>query len=375
MESLVPYRPLILHPMASNSIGSIFKVSSFGESHGRGVGVLMDGVPAGIIVDVDFINQALQRRRPGQSNITTQRNESDRFQILSGIFDNKTLGSPVCIWIPNEDPASGDYEELKDVYRPGHADYTYDTKYGFRDYRGGGRSSARVTAGWVAAGALAELALKQLIPNVSIVAWVQQIHSINADLTSFPADRSAVDINTVRCPDPKAASTMEAAILSAKEEGDSLGGVIRCNIKNAPAGLGEPVFDKLSARLAQAMMSVNAVKGFYIGENPSEMKGSDMNDNFISTDGNIATETNHSAGIQGGISNGMPIHFDVIFKPTSTIRKKQNTVDKYGNHIALSVEGRHDPCVLPRAVPIVEAMTAITLLDMVLLDRVSRINL
>ncbi|MEK0422053.1 MAG: hypothetical protein RLZZ161_1904 [Bacteroidota bacterium] len=361
--------------MASNSIGSIFRVSSFGESHGKGVGVLLDGVPAGIVVDETFIKYALQRRRPGQSAVTTQRNEKDNFLILSGVYENKTLGSPVCIWIPNEDHNSADYESLKDIYRPGHADYTYDAKYGFRDYRGGGRSSARVTAGWVAAGALAELALKQLLPGITIVAWVKQIHTISADETLFPADRNSLDINAVRCPDLNAAIAMESAILAAKEEGESLGGIIRCIIKNVPAGLGEPVFDKLTARLAQAMMSINAVKGFNIGDNPAVMKGSEMNDVFISTDGNIATATNQSAGIQGGISNGMPIHFDVVFKPTSTIHKPQKTIDTQGNELLLTAEGRHDPCVLPRAVPIVEAMTAITLLDMVLLSRVSRIDL
>lgn len=361
--------------MASNSIGSIFKVSSFGESHGKGVGVLLDGVPAGIVVDETFIKYALQRRRPGQSAVTTQRDEKDNFLILSGVYENKTLGSPICIWIPNEDHNSSDYESLKDIYRPGHADFTYDAKYGFRDYRGGGRSSARVTAGWVAAGALAELALKQLIPRIDIVAWVKQIHTISADETLFPADRTSVDINAIRCPDQNAANAMESAILAAKEEGDSLGGIIRCMIQNVPAGLGEPVFDKLTARLAQAMMSINAVKGFFMGDDPSKKKGSEINDDFISTDGNIATATNQSAGIQGGISNGMPILFDVVFKPTSTIRKPQKTIDTGGNETILTAEGRHDPCVLPRAVPIVEAMAAITLLDMVLLNRLSRIDL
>lgn len=361
--------------MASNSIGSIFKVSSFGESHGKGVGVLLDGVPAGILIDNHFISIALRRRRPGQSKITTERKELDEFQILSGVFENKTLGSPICIWIPNTDQQSADYEHLKSVYRPGHADFTYDTKYGFRDYRGGGRSSARITAGWVAAGALAELALKQLYPKINIVAWTKQIHNITANPTITPKNRDQVEINIVRCPDAQAASMMESAILIAKNEGDSLGGVIGCLIENLPAGLGEPVFDKLSARLAQTMMSINAVKGFHLGDNHAALKGSEMNDVFISKEEEIITATNHSAGIQGGISNGMPIIFDVFFKPTSTIRKTQQTVDKDGNNVVLSAEGRHDPCVLPRAVPIVEAMAAITLLDLILLDRVSRINL
>lgn len=375
MGTLVPYRPLILQHMASNSIGNIFKVSSFGESHGKGIGVLIDGVPAGIVVDETFIRSALQRRRPGQSALTTQRNENDQFKILSGVFENKTLGSPVCIWIPNEDHNPADYADLKNIYRPGHADYTHDAKYGFRDYRGGGRSSARITAGWVAAGALAELALKQTYPDISIIAWVKQIHQIKADTTLLPTDRKAVDINAVRCPDSTAAAAMEIAILDAKKEGDSLGGVIRCNIKNAPAGLGEPVFEKLTARLAQSMMSINAVKGFSMGENPSELKGSEMNDAFIAFNDRIATATNHSAGIQGGISNGMPIYFDVVFKPTSTIRKTQQTLTTEGKAMELSAEGRHDPCVLPRAVPIVEAMASITLLDMVLMNRLSRIDL
>ncbi len=361
--------------MASNSIGSIFKVSSFGESHGKGVGVLLDGVPSGILVDESFITYALQRRRPGQSAITTERKEQDEFEILSGVFESKTLGSPICIWIPNTDQQSADYDNLKNIYRPGHADFTYDAKYGFRDYRGGGRSSARITAGWVAAGALAELALKQLYSDINIVAWVKQIHTISSSPSVIPKKRDQVDINIVRCPDAQAAALMESAILSAKNEGDSLGGVICCNIENLPAGLGEPVFDKLSARLAHALMSINAVKGFNMGSNPAELKGSEMNDAFISENGEIVTESNHSAGIQGGISNGMPICFDVMFKPTSTIRKKQKTVDTDGNETVLSAEGRHDPCILPRAVPIVEAMVALTLLDMVLLNRVSRINL
>lgn len=361
--------------MASNSIGSIFKVSSFGESHGKGIGILLDGVPSGILVDESFINDALQRRRPGQSAITTERKEQDEFQILSGVFENKTLGSPVCIWIPNTDQQPADYEHLKSIYRPGHADFTYDAKYGFRDYRGGGRSSARITAGWVAAGSLAELALKQLYPDINIVAWVKQIHTIASNPSVIPQNREQVDINIVRCPDAQAAALMESAILTAKNEGDSLGGVISCNIENLPTGLGEPVFDKLSARLAQTMMSINAVKGLHIGDNPVVLKGSEMNDSFISGGEKITTATNNSAGIQGGISNGMPVFFDVFFKPTSTIRKTQKTVDGNGNVRELSAEGRHDPCVLPRAVPIVEAMAAITLFDMVLLDRVSRINL
>ncbi len=361
--------------MASNTIGSIFKVSSFGESHGKGVGVLLDGVPAGILVNESIISHALRRRRPGQSAITTERTETEEFQILSGVFESKTLGSPICIWIPNTDQKSADYDNLKNIYRPGHADFTHDAKYGFRDHRGGGRSSARITAGWVAAGALAEIALKQLYPNINIVAWVKQIHAITSNPSIIPNNRNQVDINIVRCPDAQAAAHMESAILTAKNEGDSLGGVICCNIENLPVGLGEPVFDKLSARLAQAIMSINAVKGFNMGNNPTELKGSEMNDAFISKNGETATISNHSAGIQGGISNGMPIYFDVIFKPTSTIRKIQKTVDKDGNDTVLSAEGRHDPCVLPRAVPIVEAMVALTLLDMVLLNRVSRINL
>lgn len=361
--------------MASNTIGNIFKVSSFGESHGKGIGVLIDGVPAGIVVDENFISTALQRRRPGQSNITTPRDEKDQFQILSGVYENKTLGSPVCIWIPNEDSNPTDYDLLKDIYRPGHADFTYDAKYGLRDHRGGGRSSARITAGWVAAGALAELALKQIITDIHILAWVKQIHQISADTSIIPTTRQQLDKNAVRCPDPIAAEMMEAAILNAKNEGDSLGGTIICRIENYPAGMGEPVFNKLSARLALAMTSINAVKGFHMGDDASLLKGSEMNDAFVTVDEKIMTTTNHSAGIQGGISNGMPIWFDVSFKPTSTIKKSQKTIDRHGNETTINVEGRHDPCVLPRAVPIVEAMAAITLLDLILLDRVSRINL
>lgn len=361
--------------MGSNTIGSVFKVSSFGESHGKGIGVLIDGVPAGVVIDEDFISDFLQRRRPGQSDITSQRNEKEQFQILSGVYENKTLGSPVCFWIPNEDSNPSDYELLKELYRPGHADYTYDVKYGLRDHRGGGRSSARVTAGWVAAGALAELALKQIIQDIQILAWVKQIHHISADNSIIPTSRQQIDKYAVRCPDPNAAERMETAIINAKNDGDSLGGIISCKIENYPAGLGEPVFNKLSARLALAMMSINAVKGFNAGDNVSLLVGSEMNDAFETLAGKIITTTNHSAGIQGGISNGMPILFDVSFRPTSTIQKSQKTVDRQGNETTINVEGRHDPCVLPRAVPIVEAMTAITLLDMILLDRVSRINL
>jgi chorismate synthase len=361
--------------MASNTIGSIFKVSSFGESHGKGIGVLIDGVPAGIVIDENFISNSLQRRKPGQSKITTPRNEKDQFQILSGVYENKTLGSPVCIWIPNEDSNPAEYDLLKDVYRPGHADYTYDVKYGLRDHRGGGRSSARITAGWVAAGALAELALKQIIPDLIILAWVKQIHDITADISHIPINRQQIDKNAVRCPDTIAAEMMEAAILNAKNEGDSLGGIISCKIEKYPAGIGEPVFNKISARLALAMVSINAVKGFNMGGDVNLLKGSQMNDAFDTLNNKIITTTNHSAGIQGGITNGMPIMFDVSFRPTSTIRKSQKSIDKQGNLTELNIDGRHDPCVLPRAVPIVEAMTAITLLDLVLLDRVSRINL
>ena len=359
--------------MATNRIGNLFTVTSFGESHGPGIGAVIDGVPAGINIDLEAIKLQLNRRRPGQSHISTTRNETDDFDILSGIYGNKTLGSPVCIWIPNKDQKPEDYENLRNVYRPGHADFTYDTKYGFRDPRGGGRSSARITAAWVAAGSIAEQGLKQRYPDISIIAWVSQVHKVKAGFSN-PKNRQEVDLSPVRCHDIKAARLMEEAIIAAKEAGDSLGGVITCIVNGCPAGIGEPVFQKLQARLGEAMLNLNAVKGvsFGTGFNSAEYKGSELNDAFITENGIIKTSTNHSGGIQGGISNGMSIVFQVAFKPTSTIGSSQLTVDDNGKETQLNATGRHDPCVLPRAVPIVEALTAITLFDLAIIQTISR---
>lgn len=359
--------------MASNSLGNIFRVTSFGESHGAAVGVVLDGVPAGLPVDLNFIRHQMSRRRPGQSAITTQRNEDDDVEILSGVYQNKTLGSPICLMIRNRDQRPEDYALLEDVFRPGHADYTYHAKYGLRDPRGGGRSSARITAGWVAAGAMAETWLKHNT-DISILAWVSSIHHIQAaDYT--PAKRDEVDVNPVRCPDPEAATAMLNAIELARNEGDSLGGLITCLIRGCPAGLGEPVFDKLNARLGHAMLSLNAVKGVEFGDGfaSARLRGSEMNDAFIpGNQGEVTTSTNHSGGIQGGLANGNDIMMRLAFKPTSTIRQEQDTVNTAGNAVKLRAEGRHDPCVLPRAVPIVEALAAITLFDLYLNHQLAR---
>lgn len=359
--------------MASNSLGNIFRVTSFGESHGTAVGVVMDGVPAGLPVDINAIRQQMSRRRPGQSSITTQRQEDDEVEFLSGVYNGKTLGSPICMIIRNRDQRPADYAPLEDVFRPGHADYTYHAKYGLRDPRGGGRSSARITAGWVAAGALAETWLQQH-SDIGILAWISNVHSIQAaDLV--PHSRKEIDASTVRCPDPASAAAMLRAIEQARDEGDSLGGIITCLIKGCPTGLGEPVFDKLNARLGQAMLSLNAVKGVEFGDGfaATRLKGSEMNDAFISgPQGGISTSTNHSGGIQGGLANGNDIIMRIAFKPTSTIRKEQDTVNTAGNSVKLSSEGRHDPCVLPRAVPIVESLAAITLFDLYLSHKLAR---
>lgn len=352
--------------MAGNTFGRIFKFISFGESHGPGVGAVIEGIPAGFELDIDTIQNQLKRRRPGQSAITTARNETDNFQILSGLYEGKTLGSPLCIFIANRDQKPEDYDALTTVYRPGHADFTYDAKYGHRDPRGGGRSSARVTAGWVAAGAIAEQLLQKELP-IEIAAWVCRISNIEMAGDNTQWTRKEIDQTLVRCPDKSTAAMMQTAIEKAKTEGDSLGGIITCVIRNCPAGIGEPVFDKLQARLAQAMLSINAVKGveFGMGFDSAKMQGSAFNDIFATDEnGDITTSSNHSGGIQGGISNGNDIIFRVAFRPTSTIAKNQNTVNEAGDTAVISGQGRHDPCVLPRAVPIVEAMTAATMYDL-----------
>lgn len=360
--------------MASNTLGNILKFTSFGESHGVAVGGVLDGFPAGITIDEDFIQAAMNRRRPGQSHISTSRNESDRVEFLSGIFDGKSTGHPITIFIRNADAKSEDYSEIKDLYRPSHADYTFQNKYGIRDYRGGGRSSARVTAAWVAAGAIAELLLKEKT-NIDVAAYVSSVHQMNMPSAGIFYSREHIDMNIVRCPDQATAAQMIAEIEKAKTEGDSLGGIITCVIRNCPIGLGDPVFEKLNARLAAAMFSIPAVKGFELGDGFDiiRQKGSEVNDAFIQNRKNIHTSSNHSGGIQGGISNGEEILFKVAFKPTSTISKTQNTVNKEGENVILSAAGRHDPCVLPRAVPIVEALAIFTLTDLYLSNRINHL--
>ena len=351
-----------------NSVGQLFRLSTFGESHGTAIGGIVDGCPAGLSLDVKDIQKELDRRKPGQSSITTPRKESDTVQILSGLFEGKTTGAPISFLIPNEDQRTKDYSNLKEVYRPSHADFTYDSKYGFRDFKGGGRSSARETANWVVAGAIA----KQLLHSVNINAFVS---SIGEEILMKPyqdLDFKQTENNLVRCPDEEVATRMITAIEQAKSEGDSLGGTITCVAQGVPAGWGEPIFDKLHARLGHVMLSINAVKGFEYGSGfcGAKMKGSEHNDIF--SDGGKTT-SNLSGGIQGGISNGMDIYFRVAFKPTATIMKEQSTINKKGETVKLQVEGRHDPCVVPRAVPIVEAMTAMVLADFYLLNKNAKI--
>lgn len=349
--------------MAGNTLGTLFIITTFGESHGEAVGVVIDGCPPLLEVDIDFLQNEMNRRRPGQSELTTQRNESDQLQILSGVFEGKTTGAPIAIVILNKDQRSKDYDALKNLYRPSHADYTYEAKYGIRDYRGGGRSSARATASVVAAGAIAKLLLKK--EGIEIQAYVNQIGEIETPVPYSELDLSQTEKNKVRCPHTETAKQMIAEIEKAKNEGDSLGGCITCIIKNTPAGLGEPVFDKLQADLAKAMLSINATKGFEYGSGfkGTQQKGSEHNDEFTYENDEVKTTTNNSGGIQGGISNGMDIYFKVAFKPTATISQKQQTVNQQGAQTELEAKGRHDPCVLPRAVPIVEAMAALTLAD------------
>jgi chorismate synthase len=355
-----------------NSYGSLFRITTFGESHGIAIGVVIDGCPAGLPIDTDFIQSELDRRKPGQSKITTQRKESDTFKILSGIFEGKTTGMPVALMIENEDQRSKDYQHLENTFRPSHADFTYDAKYGFRDHRGGGRSSARETAARVAAGAIAKLFLNHL--GVTIRAYVSQVGELRAPHYT-QMDLSLTENNIVRCPDEATAMNMISLIDQIRLDQDTIGGSITCVIKNTPVGLGEPVFDKLHAELGKAMLSINAVKGFEYGSGFEgiKLKGSEHNDEFYSAGGKIRTRTNHSGGVQGGISNGEDIYFNVAFKPVATIMQKQTSVDKEGNEVTVSGKGRHDPCVVPRAVPIVEAMAALVLADFVLRNRSSRL--
>lgn len=353
----------------SNTIGKLFTFTSFGESHGKGIGGIIDGCPAGIVIDEDYIQSELDRRKPGQSSIATPRKEDDKVEFLSGIFEGKSTGTPIAFIIWNQNQHSKDYDHLKELYRPSHADFTYQQKYGIRDHRGGGRSSARETASRVVAGAVAKLALQQL--GVSIQAYTSQVGPIAMTQNIDSVDLSQIETNIVRCPQADVAEKMIAYIHELKKEGDSTGGIISCIIKGAPVGWGEPIFDKLQARLAAAMMSINASHGFDYGRGFEgvHLKGSEMNDAFIKNNDQITTRTNHSGGIQGGISNGQDIYFRVLFKPVATISKKQDTIDVHQNEIALEAKGRHDPCVLPRAVPIVEAMAAITLLDIYLTSK------
>lgn len=355
--------------MAGNSFGQLFRITTFGESHGPAIGVVIDGCPAGLPFDETYIQQQLSRRRPGQSALTTARDETDQLEVLSGIFEGKSTGTPITLLIRNKDARSGDYDALKSVYRPSHADYTYEAKYGIRDHRGGGRSSARETAARVAAGAVAQLFLRA--SGISIAAYVSAVGQINYTAAPTAEQIQNRDLQLVRCPDPIVAASMEAAINEAREAGDSLGGVISLLISGTPPGLGEPVFDKLEADLAKAMLSINAVKGFDIGDGfaAAAAKGSEMNDHFYTDAGRVRTHTNHSGGIQGGISNGENIFCRIAFKPVATIQQKQNSIDRDGNAISLEAKGRHDPCVVPRAVPIVEAMAALVLADHLLRQR------
>ncbi|MBQ0119744.1 MAG: chorismate synthase [Bacteroidales bacterium] len=356
----------------SNTFGNILRLTTFGESHGIAIGGVLDGMPAGVAIDMDEVQRVVDRRRPGQSAMTTSRSEDDRVEILSGVFDGVTLGTPIGFVIRNKDHHSADYSEIKECYRPSHADYTYDAKYGIRDYRGGGRSSARETAARVVGGAIAMQALKQL--GITVTAYTSQIGTVLLD-ASKKVDLSNIDSNTVRCPDADTAALMEAEVMAARAAGDSLGGCVSCVVNGVPAGLGEPVFGKLHAQLGAAMLGINAAKGFEYGDGFAfaGARGSEVMDRFTSCDGTVTTLDNHSGGIQGGISNGAPITFRVAFKPVATLMRDIETIDRNGNPVTLHPHGRHDPCVVPRAVPIVEAMAALVMLDNVLMARTSRL--
>ncbi|WP_109300812.1 chorismate synthase [Aquimarina sp. AU474] len=350
--------------MAGNTFGNLFKVTTFGESHGVAIGGIIDGCPSGVTLDLEAIQGELDRRKPGQSAIVTQRKEPDTVEFFSGIFEGVTTGTPIGFVIKNANQKSKDYSHIKDSYRPSHADYTYDQKYGVRDYRGGGRSSARETASRVVAGAIA----KQVLPELSINAYVSGVGAIKLGKSHTELDFSLTESNIVRCPDTEKANEMEQYIKQIRKEGDTVGGIVSCAISGVPIGLGEPVFDKLHAELGKAMLSINAVKGFEYGSGfaGAELKGSQHNDLF-NADG--TTKTNLSGGIQGGISNGMDVYFNVAFKPVATIMQDQETIDKEGNMVNMQGKGRHDPCVVPRAVPIVEAMAALVLVDYWLMNR------
>ncbi|MFN8437451.1 MAG: chorismate synthase [Cytophagales bacterium] len=357
----------------SSVYGNIFKISTFGESHGRAVGVVIDGCPAGVEIDEAFIQAELDRRRPGQSKITTQRQEEDKIEIVSGVFEGKSTGTPICMFVWNQDQRSKDYSHIAEKFRPSHADFTYTEKYGNRDYRGGGRSSARETLARVAAGAVAKKALEKL--GITIQAYVSQVGNIKLEKSYKELNLAEAENNIVRCPEPTLAETMIEYIDQVRKDCDTVGGVVSCVIKNTPVGLGEPVFDKLHAELGKAMLSINAVKGFEYGSGFEgvSMLGSQHNDEFYIEDDKVKTKTNFSGGIQGGISNGDDIYFRVAFKPVATIMKDQASVDAQGNATTVSGKGRHDPCVVPRAVPIVEGMAAIVILDFYLLSKTNKV--
>jgi len=360
--------------MSANTFGTLFRLTTFGESHGTALGGIIDGCPSGLVIDLEFIQNELNRRRPGQSDLTTQRDESDTIEIVSGIFEGRTTGTPIAFEIRNKDHHSFDYDHLRDAYRPSHADYTYDSKFGFRDYRGGGRSSARETFSRVAGGAVAKLLLREA--GITVKAYVRSIGEIDTGNDLEMGQLKNIESSPVRCPDIAASDKMVALINQLKAEGDTTGGVISCIIEGVPAGLGEPVFDKLQADLAKAVMSINTAKGFEYGEGfkAASMRGSAHNDIFIATgSGKIKTATNHSGGIQGGISNGADIHFRVAFKPIATIKQPQPSVNRKGENILLEAKGRHDVCVVPRAVPVVEAMAALVMADHLLRNRSSRL--
>lgn len=358
--------------MAGNVFGNLFRVSTFGESHGRGLGGVIDGCPAGVELDFDFIQNELDRRKPGQSKIVTQRKEGDKVEFFSGIFEGKTTGTPIGFLIVNDNQKSHDYDHIKDKFRPSHADFTFQEKFGIRDYRGGGRSSARETASRVVAGAIAKLYLKS--KGIEITGYVSQVGALKMRTPYSEFDFAEIEKNIVRCPDPKLAEQMIDLIMDIRKQGDTIGGVVECVIQGTPVGLGEPVFDKLHAELGKAMLSINAVKGFEYGSGFEgvQLKGSEHNDEFATENGKVITKTNHSGGIQGGISNGADIYFRVAFKPVATIMQDQQSIDKDGNDVVVSGKGRHDPCVVPRAVPIVEAMAALVIADALLVARSNR---
>ncbi|MCB0589050.1 MAG: chorismate synthase [Phaeodactylibacter sp.] len=359
--------------MAGNTFGQAFRITTFGESHGRAIGLILDGCPAGLPIDEEYIQAELQRRRPGQSSIVTQRKEADRMEILSGVFDGKATGTPIAMVIFNADARSRDYGHIADKFRPSHADFTYHAKYGLRDYRGGGRSSARETAARVAAGAIAKLLLRQ--SGIDIRAFVSQVGHLSLEAPYASLDLSMVESNPVRCPDPAMAKEMESLIREVRKAGDTIGGVVSCVISGCPPGLGDPVFDKLHANLGRAMLSINACKGFEYGSGFEgvKMRGSQHNDHFYMDGDKVRTDTNHSGGIQGGISNGMDIYFRLAFKPVATIVAPQESVNEAGESVVVEGKGRHDPCVVPRAVPIVEAMAALVLADHLLLQRLVKL--